>query len=84
MDVNYYLHCLQMEALSRGELLPKIVEVYSRPTRIVRGKDINDDLEVLSFTSKQKYFCSCIKYPFYFPFLRCFLSLRNEIIFAIA
>ncbi|CAA2991817.1 glycine--tRNA ligase, chloroplastic mitochondrial 2 isoform X1 [Olea europaea subsp. europaea] len=36
----------KMEALSRGELLPKIVEVYSRPTRIVRGKDINDDLEV--------------------------------------
>lgn len=36
----------KMEALSRGELLSKIVEAYSRPTRIVRGKDINDDLEV--------------------------------------
>lgn len=35
-----------MEALSRGELLPKVVEAYSRPTRIVRGKDVNVDMEV--------------------------------------
>ncbi|KAM7512185.1 hypothetical protein LguiB_011060 [Lonicera macranthoides] len=36
----------KLDALSRGELLPKVVEAYSRPTRIVRGKDINADLEV--------------------------------------
>ncbi|XP_028119442.1 glycine--tRNA ligase, chloroplastic/mitochondrial 2-like isoform X2 [Camellia sinensis] len=35
-----------MDALSRGELLPKVVEAYSRPTRIVRGKDVNVDMEV--------------------------------------
>ncbi|XP_020113144.1 glycine--tRNA ligase, chloroplastic/mitochondrial 2-like isoform X6 [Ananas comosus] len=37
-----------MEALSRTELFPKVVEVYSRPTRIIRGKDINNNLEVSS------------------------------------
>ncbi|KAL0379784.1 UNVERIFIED_CONTAM: Glycine--tRNA ligase, chloroplastic/mitochondrial 2 [Sesamum angustifolium] len=36
----------KMNALSEGELLPKIIEAYSRPTRIVRGKDVADDLEV--------------------------------------
>ncbi|XP_058221718.1 glycine--tRNA ligase, chloroplastic/mitochondrial 2 isoform X1 [Rhododendron vialii] len=36
----------KMEDLSRGELLPKVVEAYSRPTRIVRGKDVNVDMEV--------------------------------------
>ncbi|XP_011089243.1 glycine--tRNA ligase, chloroplastic/mitochondrial 2 isoform X1 [Sesamum indicum] len=36
----------KMKALSEGELLPKIIEAYSRPTRIVRGKDVADDLEV--------------------------------------
>lgn len=35
-----------MKALSEGALLPKIIEAYSRPTRIVRGKDVTDDLEV--------------------------------------
>ncbi|KAK2975425.1 hypothetical protein RJ640_007344 [Escallonia rubra] len=37
----------KLEALSKGELLPKVVEAYSRPTRIVRGKDINNNIEVL-------------------------------------
>ncbi|KAI3796619.1 hypothetical protein L1987_39297 [Smallanthus sonchifolius] len=36
----------KMDALSRGELLPKVVEAYSRPTRIVRGKDVDVDTEV--------------------------------------
>lgn len=36
-----------MDSLSKGELLPKVVEAYSRPTRIVRGKDANVDAEVL-------------------------------------
>lgn len=35
-----------MKILSEGELLPKIIEAYSRPTRIVRGKDGTHDLEV--------------------------------------
>lgn len=37
---------MQMDTLSKGESLSKIVEAYSRPTRIVRGKDINNDVEV--------------------------------------
>ncbi|KAG6677369.1 hypothetical protein I3842_14G022700 [Carya illinoinensis] len=46
------LHCLaaksayQMEALLRSDLFPKVVEAYSRPTRIVRGKDVDPDMEV--------------------------------------
>ncbi|KAL6494135.1 Glycine--tRNA ligase, chloroplastic/mitochondrial 2 [Orobanche gracilis] len=36
----------KMQALSKGELLPKIIEAYSRPTRIVRGKDITNVSEV--------------------------------------
>ncbi|KAE8038567.1 hypothetical protein FH972_011065 [Carpinus fangiana] len=36
----------KMEALSRGKLFPKVVEAYSRPTRIVRGKEVDPDMEV--------------------------------------
>ncbi|KAL6125889.1 hypothetical protein ACLB2K_073940 [Fragaria x ananassa] len=36
----------KMEALSKGELLPKVIEAYSRPTRIVRGKDVDPHFEV--------------------------------------
>ena len=39
---------LQMEAFSRTETFPKIIEVYSRPTRIIRGKEIESALEVLA------------------------------------
>lgn len=39
----------QMKTLSESELLPKIIEAYSRPTRIVRGKDATHDLEVQNF-----------------------------------
>lgn len=35
-----------MEKLSKGEIFPKIVEAYSRPTRIVRGKDVDVGVEV--------------------------------------
>jgi len=38
---------LQTEKLSKGEMFPKIVEAYSRPTRIVRGKDVGVGVEVL-------------------------------------
>ncbi|KAI3444802.1 hypothetical protein Pfo_001467 [Paulownia fortunei] len=46
----------KMQALSEGELLPKIIEAYSRPTRIVRGKDVADDLEVdeAAFETKEE------------------------------
>lgn len=37
-----------MEALSKGNIFPKVVEAYSRPTRIVRGKDVESDMEVCS------------------------------------
>ncbi|CAI0446250.1 unnamed protein product [Linum tenue] len=36
----------QMRALSEDHLFPKVVEVYSRPTRIVRGKDYDSSYEV--------------------------------------
>ncbi|KAK6918661.1 Glycine-tRNA ligase, beta subunit [Dillenia turbinata] len=36
----------KMDTSLKGELLPKVVEAYSRPTRIVRGKDVHDDLVV--------------------------------------
>ena len=42
VKINWF----QMDAMSRGELLPKVVEAYSRPTRIVRGKDVEADMEV--------------------------------------
>ncbi|KAF9623041.1 hypothetical protein IFM89_036022 [Coptis chinensis] len=37
---------IKMEALSRGKLFPQVVEAYSRPTRIIRGKSLNADVEV--------------------------------------
>ncbi|TVU12952.1 hypothetical protein EJB05_46619 [Eragrostis curvula] len=37
---------IEMEAFSRTENFPKIIEAYSRPTRIIRGKEINSALEV--------------------------------------
>ncbi|XP_039064036.1 LOW QUALITY PROTEIN: glycine--tRNA ligase, chloroplastic/mitochondrial 2-like [Hibiscus syriacus] len=36
----------KLEALSKGNLFPKVVEAYSRPTRIVRGKEVDADIEV--------------------------------------
>uniref|UniRef100_A0A5B6Z5F0 glycine--tRNA ligase n=1 Tax=Davidia involucrata TaxID=16924 RepID=A0A5B6Z5F0_DAVIN len=60
----------KMEVLSRGELLPKVVEAYSRPTRIVRGKDVNADTEVdeATFeTNEERFLWST------------FLSLRSKI-----
>uniref|UniRef100_A0A2N9HNR1 Uncharacterized protein n=1 Tax=Fagus sylvatica TaxID=28930 RepID=A0A2N9HNR1_FAGSY len=34
----------KMAALSRGNLFPKVVEAYSCPTRIVRGKEVDPDI----------------------------------------
>ncbi|XP_024026461.1 glycine--tRNA ligase, chloroplastic/mitochondrial 2 isoform X2 [Morus notabilis] len=36
----------KMDALSKGVLFPKVIEAYCRPTRIVRGKDVDPDIEV--------------------------------------
>ncbi|XP_039047873.1 glycine--tRNA ligase, chloroplastic/mitochondrial 2-like [Hibiscus syriacus] len=36
----------KLEALSKGNLFTKVVEAYSRPTRIVRGKDVDAVVEV--------------------------------------
>ncbi|KAJ1257510.1 hypothetical protein BS78_10G001800 [Paspalum vaginatum] len=36
----------EMEAFSRTEMFPKIVEAYSRPTRIIRGKEFESAWEV--------------------------------------
>ncbi|XWS76770.1 hypothetical protein CRYUN_Cryun01aG0206200 [Craigia yunnanensis] len=38
---------MHMEALSKDNLFLKVVEAYSRPTRIVHGKDVDADMEVL-------------------------------------
>lgn len=40
---------MQMEVLSRGDIFPKVIEAYSRPSRIIRGKDIDADLEVIMY-----------------------------------
>ncbi|KAL5223870.1 hypothetical protein ABZP36_010509 [Zizania latifolia] len=37
---------IEMEAFARTDDFPKIVEAYSRPTRIIRGKEIGSALEV--------------------------------------
>ncbi|KAH0980588.1 hypothetical protein GBA52_007765 [Prunus armeniaca] len=60
----------KMEALSKGSLFPKVVEAYSRPTRIVRGKDVDPHIEVdeAAFeTDEEKALWSS------------FLSVRNKI-----
>ncbi|KAJ0439139.1 putative glycine--tRNA ligase [Helianthus annuus] len=60
----------KMDALSRGEVLPKVVEAYSRPTRIVRGKDVDVDTEVdeaLFETNEEKMLWNT------------FLSIRSKI-----
>ncbi|KAF4364985.1 hypothetical protein G4B88_021802 [Cannabis sativa] len=35
-----------MDTLSKGKLFPKVIEAYSRPTRIVRGKNVDTEIEV--------------------------------------
>ncbi|XP_052192008.1 glycine--tRNA ligase, chloroplastic/mitochondrial 2 isoform X2 [Diospyros lotus] len=60
----------KMEALSRGKLLAKVVEAYSRPTRIVRGKDVSADMKVdeAAFETDEER-----------ALWRTFLSLSSEI-----
>ncbi|KAJ9563362.1 hypothetical protein OSB04_008522, partial [Centaurea solstitialis] len=60
----------KLDTLSRGEVLPKVVEAYSRPTRIVRGKDVDVETEVdeaLFETNEEKALWSA------------FLSIRSKI-----
>ncbi|CAI9279304.1 unnamed protein product [Lactuca saligna] len=60
----------KMDVLSRGEVLPKVVEAYSRPTRIVRGKHVDADTQVdeaLLETNEEKALWST------------FLSIRSKI-----
>lgn len=60
----------KMEALTRGKLLPKVVEAYSRPTRIVRGKNLSTDMEVdeAAFETDEEK-----------ALWNAFLSVRNKI-----
>ncbi|KAM7277431.1 hypothetical protein ACFE04_019297 [Oxalis oulophora] len=60
----------KMEALSKGEIFPKVVEAYSRPTRIVRGKDVDLEIEVdaSAFETNQEK-----------ALWNIFLSIKNEI-----
>lgn len=47
---------LKMEALFKQDLLPKVIEAYSRPTRIIRGKDMDFSTEVdeTAFETKEE------------------------------
>lgn len=38
---------IDMEAFAKGDLFQKVIEAYSRPTRIIHGKEIDTDLEVI-------------------------------------
>ncbi|KAL2933936.1 Glycine--tRNA ligase chloroplastic/mitochondrial 2 [Bienertia sinuspersici] len=46
----------QMEAMFKHDLLPKVIEAYSRPTRIVRGKDfdVNTEVNEAAFETKEE------------------------------
>ncbi|XP_017226569.1 glycine--tRNA ligase, chloroplastic/mitochondrial 2 isoform X1 [Daucus carota subsp. sativus] len=47
----------KMDSLSRGDLLPKVVEAYSRPTRIVRGKEeilVDAEVDEAAFEAKEE------------------------------
>lgn len=35
-----------MDALAKDDRFPKVIEAFSRPTRIIRGKDINAESDV--------------------------------------
>ncbi|CAL9067224.1 unnamed protein product [Musa banksii] len=37
---------IEMEALSKGDIFSKVVQAYSRPTRIIRGKNVDSSFEV--------------------------------------
>lgn len=41
-----FLCCVQLETLATGEALDRVVAAYARPTRIVRGKDVDPSWKV--------------------------------------
>ncbi|KAI5423308.1 glycine--tRNA ligase, chloroplastic/mitochondrial 2 isoform X1 [Lathyrus oleraceus] len=46
----------KMEELSKGEFFPKVVEAYSRPTRIVRGKEneLHSEVDETAFETNEE------------------------------
>lgn len=47
----------KMDSLSRGTLLPKVVKAFSRPTRIVRGKEdilVDAEVDVAAFETNEE------------------------------
>lgn len=60
----------KMNAMSKGDLFPKIVEAYARPTRIISGKDVDNAIEVdeAAFESNEER-----------ALWNTFLSIRNEV-----
>ena len=47
---------VQMEKLASRDELNKVVAAYARPTRIVRGKQIDSSWQVMLFTCQQNKF----------------------------
>lgn len=73
-----------MKTLSEGDLLPKIIEAYSRPTRIVRGKDATNDLEVpLNFGNMSCDLCFCIYKTIFTLLINPFLSKQFQTLMTI-
>ncbi|XP_038874261.1 glycine--tRNA ligase, chloroplastic/mitochondrial 2 isoform X1 [Benincasa hispida] len=60
----------KMNAMSKGDLFPKIVEAYARPTRIISGKDVDPAMEVdeAAFESNEER-----------ALWNTFLSIKNEV-----
>ena len=45
--IAYKINECRWKPFQKTNLFPKVVEAYSCPTRIVRGKDVDADMEVL-------------------------------------
>lgn len=60
----------KMNAMSKGDLFPKIVEAYARPTRIISGKDVDHAVEVddAAFESDEER-----------ALWNTFLSIKNQV-----
>ncbi|XP_022156973.1 glycine--tRNA ligase, chloroplastic/mitochondrial 2 isoform X2 [Momordica charantia] len=60
----------KMNAMSKGDLFPKIVEAYARPTRIIYGKDVDHTIEVdeAAFESNEER-----------ALWNTFLSIKNQV-----
>ncbi|KAL0538241.1 hypothetical protein IC582_027252 [Cucumis melo] len=60
----------KMNAMSKGDLFPKIIEAYARPTRIISGKDVDNAIEIdeAAFESNEER-----------ALWNTFLSIKNEV-----